>query len=150
VGSVLISRNLVTPERRASSETLSGGARWRIAAGARGVHPSGSRPHHLKADGPVRGTYVRLGSTNRQADAALIAELGRRTGTETFDEQPVPDLNSEAIDFAAASQCFAERRSLRRQDLEALGLRYVTKPQLLTDLNKYARDLRIAFDAITP
>jgi predicted HTH transcriptional regulator len=86
------------------------------------VHPSALRPHHLKADGPVRGTYVRLGSTNREADAALIAELGRRSGTETFDEQPVLDLNSEAIDFAAASQCFAEQRSLRRQDLEALGL----------------------------
>ena len=86
------------------------------------VHPSSSRPHHVKADGPTRGTYVRLGSTNREADAALIAELERRTSTETFDEQPVPDLNSEAIDFAAASQSFAERRSLRRQDLAALGL----------------------------
>lgn len=86
------------------------------------VHPSGTRPHYLKADGPAKGTYVRLGSTNRTADAALIAELARRTSTETFDEQPVPGLNSEAIDFAAASQCFAERRSLRRQDLEALGL----------------------------
>jgi ATP-dependent DNA helicase RecG len=86
------------------------------------VYPSGLRPHHVKADGRTRGTYVRLGSTNRSADAALIAELGRRTGTETFDEQPLPDLDSEAIDFAVASQCFAERRSLRRQDLEALGL----------------------------
>lgn len=86
------------------------------------VHPSGTRPHHLKADGPTRGTYVRLGSTNREADTALIAELARRTSTETFDEQPVPELNSEAIDFAAASQCFAEKRALRRQDLEALGL----------------------------
>ncbi len=58
----------------------------------------------------------------READAALIAVLGRRTSTETFDEQPIPDLDSESIDFAVASQSFAERRSLRRQDLEALGL----------------------------
>jgi predicted HTH transcriptional regulator len=65
---------------------------------------------------------VRLGSTNRLADAALISELGRRTGMERFDEQPVSELDSEAIDFVAASQCFAERRSLRRQDLAALGL----------------------------
>src|SRR6185437_17123469 len=86
------------------------------------VHPSGSRPHHIKAVGAARGTYVRLGSTNREADAALIAELGRRTSTESFDEQPVLDLDSEAIDFAAASQSFAEQRSLRRQDLQALGL----------------------------
>jgi predicted HTH transcriptional regulator len=86
------------------------------------VHPSQLRPHHLRADGPGRGTYVRLGSTNRMADAALIAELGRRTGVETFDEQPIPELNSEAIDFGAASQCFSERRALRRTDLTGLGM----------------------------
>jgi predicted HTH transcriptional regulator len=86
------------------------------------VHPSALRPHHLRSEGPARGTYVRLGSTNRAADAALIAELSRRTGTEGFDEEPIPDLDSEALDFGAASQCFAERRALRRKDLETLGL----------------------------
>jgi predicted HTH transcriptional regulator len=86
------------------------------------VHPSALRPHHLRAEGPSRGTYVRLGSTNRAADAALIAELSRRIGTEGFDEEPLPDLDSEALDFGAASQCFAERRALRRKDLETLGL----------------------------
>lgn len=34
----------------------------------------------------------------------------------------VPELDSEAIDFGAASQCFADRRALRRKDLTALGL----------------------------
>lgn len=29
------------------------------------VHPSAQRPHHLRAEGRARGTYVRLGSTNR-------------------------------------------------------------------------------------
>lgn len=52
----------------------------------------------------------------------MIGELGRRTGVETFDEQPIPELDSESIDFAAASQCFADRRALRRKDLTALGL----------------------------
>lgn len=28
------------------------------------VHPSPLRPHHVIADGPERGTMVRLGSTN--------------------------------------------------------------------------------------
>jgi hypothetical protein len=86
------------------------------------VHPSALRPHHLRAAGPGRGTYVRLGSTNRVADSALIAELGRRIGVESFDEQALADLDSEAIDFGAASQCFAARRTLRRQDLMTLGL----------------------------
>ena len=86
------------------------------------VHPSALRPHHVVAEGPERGTYVRLGSTNRVADAALVTELARRTGAEGFDEEPVADVGSEAIDFAATSQCFAERRELRRRDLETLGV----------------------------
>lgn len=86
------------------------------------VHPSALRPHHLRSEGPARGTYVRLGSTNRAADPALIAELARRIGAEGFDEEPLADLDSEAIDFGAASQCFAQRRPLRRKDLETLGL----------------------------
>lgn len=86
------------------------------------VHPSALRPHHVRADGPARGTYVRLGSTNRLADAALMVELARRAGGNAFDEEPVPELDSEAIDFGAASQCFADRRVLRPQDLAALGL----------------------------
>jgi predicted HTH transcriptional regulator len=86
------------------------------------VYPSALRPHHLRAQGALRSTYVRLGSTNRAADAALITELGRRIGADSFDEEALPDLDSEALDFVAASQCFAERRSLRHQDLLTLGL----------------------------
>jgi predicted HTH transcriptional regulator len=86
------------------------------------VHPSALRPHHLKAEGVERGTYVRLGSTNRRADAALIAELRRRVDLESYDEQPLSGLDSEVIDFAAASECFSEHRTLRRQDLRTLGL----------------------------
>jgi ATP-dependent DNA helicase RecG len=41
------------------------------------VFVSGQRPHWLKAEGPEQGVYVRLGSTNRQADRELIAELRR-------------------------------------------------------------------------
>lgn len=86
------------------------------------VHPSQLRPHHLKAEGPQRGTYVRLGSTNRQADAPLIAELRRRPELRTHDEEPMPALDSEAVDFAALSECFAKVRTLRRDDLVTLGL----------------------------
>ena len=86
------------------------------------VHSSPLRPHHLRSEGPARGTYVRIGSTNRAADAAHLAELSRRVGVTGFDEEPLADLNSEAIDFGAASQYFAEHRALRRKDLETLGL----------------------------
>jgi predicted HTH transcriptional regulator len=86
------------------------------------VHPSPSRPHFLSRDGPADGVYIRVGSTNRRADAELIEELRRFARGERFDEQPVPELDSEALDFRAASESFAPVRKLRRHDLETLRL----------------------------
>ena len=86
------------------------------------VHPSPSRPHHLIREGPVAGVYVRVGSTNRRADAELIEELRRFARGEGFDEQPMPGLDSEALDFRAASESFAPFRTLARRDLETLRL----------------------------
>jgi ATP-dependent DNA helicase RecG len=39
-----------------------------------------------------------------------------------FDEQPLAELDSEAIDFRAASELFLPVRRLRRRDLKILGL----------------------------
>jgi len=86
------------------------------------VHPSPSRPHHLIREGRAAGVYVRVGSTNRRADADLIEELGRYARGEGFDEQPMPGLDSEALDFRAASESFATTRALARRDLETLRL----------------------------
>lgn len=86
------------------------------------VHPSPSRPHHLIREGPTAGVYVRVGSTNRRADAELIEELRRFARGEGFDEQPLPGLDSEALDFRAASESFASVRALARRDLETLRL----------------------------
>jgi ATP-dependent DNA helicase RecG len=86
------------------------------------VHPSASRPHHLSREGPAGGVYVRVGSTNRHADAELIEELRRFARGEGFDEQPMPGLDSEALDFRAASESFAAFRKLARRDLETLRL----------------------------
>ena len=66
--------------------------------------------------------YVRVGSTNRQADTELIEELRRYAHGEPYDEQPMPDLDSEAVDFRAASESFAPVRKFRRADLETLRL----------------------------
>ena len=86
------------------------------------VYPSPSRPHHLQAAGADRGVYVRIGSTNRRADDELIAELRRSAQGKSFDEQAVPELDSEALDWGLASECFAPVRKLRKADLETLRL----------------------------
>ena len=86
------------------------------------IHPSSARPHHLSREGPAGGVYVRVGSTNRRADAEMIEELRRFARGEGFDEQPLPGLDSEALDFRAASESFASVRKLARRDLESLRL----------------------------
>jgi ATP-dependent DNA helicase RecG len=86
------------------------------------VHPSPSRPHFLNSEGQIRGVYVRIGSTNRHADAELIEELRRFARGIGFDEQPMPEFSSEALDFRAASESFADFRALTRRDLETLRI----------------------------
>ena len=86
------------------------------------VYPSPSRPHFIKRAGRRSGTYVRVGSTNRQADAQMIAEMQRFAIGESFDEWPMPEVNSEALDFRAASESFAPVRKLTRGNLETLRL----------------------------
>lgn len=86
------------------------------------LFPSPSRPHYVKAVGYPAGVYVRVGSTNLQADAAAVAELQRVVRGRSYDEEPLPELNSEALDFRVASECFAPIRRLRRKDLRTLQL----------------------------
>ncbi len=86
------------------------------------VFPSSSPPHHVNTEGVERGTYVRVGASNRPADESLRVELKRTARNESYDEIPVPTLSSEAIDFRAASELFAPVRKLKREDLESLRL----------------------------
>jgi predicted HTH transcriptional regulator len=64
-----------------------------------------------------------VGSTNRLAGRTVLDEMRRMTANRSFDEEPLPDLDSEAIDFRAASEFFASIRSLTRQHLAVLGLK---------------------------
>jgi predicted HTH transcriptional regulator len=41
------------------------------------VFPSNTRPHYIERLGPDAGVFVRVGSTNRRADAVQIEELKR-------------------------------------------------------------------------
>lgn len=65
-------------------------------------------PYYLRSEGPAKGVYIRLGSTNRRAGPEIIAEIQRLAVNTSFDEQPCTELNSEAIDFRAASEFFAQ------------------------------------------
>ena len=85
------------------------------------VYPSASRPHVVGVH-PDTGVYVRIGSNNHIADEQLIAEMRRYANREAFDERSMPELDSEAIDFRAASESFAEFRRLTQRDLDILRM----------------------------
>jgi predicted HTH transcriptional regulator len=86
------------------------------------IYPSPNRPHYLNKLGPAAGVFVRVGSTNRMADPTLIQEMRRYNQFSSFDEQPMPDLHSEAVDFRAASEYFKPIRKLTTHALQSLKL----------------------------
>lgn len=86
------------------------------------VFPSPLRPHFLKGEGEPKGVYVRIGFTNRRADPSQVEELRWQVSGRSFDEEPMPELNSEDLDFRVASESFAGRRKLVKTDLLTLNL----------------------------
>lgn len=95
------------------------------------VFVSGNRPHWLKSEGAEAGVYVRLGSTSRQADAALIGELRRSAEGLAFDEMPMPDLGLDALDLDAARQLFSGISTLDQQALRTLKLVTLYQDQMV-------------------
>ena len=80
-------------------------------------------PYYLQSEGPEAGTYIRLGSTNRRAGPEMIAQIQRLARNTFFDEQPCTEIDSEAIDFRAASEFFAAvSRPLTAPKRRSLGL----------------------------
>lgn len=78
------------------------------------------RPHFMTDLGPEQGVYVRLGSTTRQADPALVAELERNARGVAFEDLPEPRASLDDLDLKALSEL--RGRSTDVDDLIALGL----------------------------
>jgi len=106
------------------------------------------RPHFVKTAGPEQGIYLRVGSTNRRADPEQIEEIRRFVRGSTFDEEPLPRKDSEAIDFRAASECFSSIRKLRRSDLGTLQLTAIHQNRKVPTVGGFllfGRDRRATF-----
>jgi predicted HTH transcriptional regulator len=86
------------------------------------VFPSPGRPHYVKAKGPEEGVYIRVGPSNRRVDRIMLDELRRLAHRESFDEQPMLEQSSEALDFRAASEFFSPVRLMADRDWRTLGI----------------------------
>lgn len=63
-------------------------------------------PYYLKSKGIENGVYIRLGSTNRVADRATVAEIQRLAIHQSFDELPNLQAKQDDIDFLHANEQF--------------------------------------------
>lgn len=80
-------------------------------------------PFYLKADGPEKGVYVRLGSTTRRADADAVAEMRRADASLAFDQSPCVGAELADLDVAAIRRAFKTvGRTLDLAELQSLGL----------------------------
>ncbi len=65
------------------------------------VPASQMKPHYIKSIGKTNGTYIRVGATNKQADAEYIQELERQRLNIGFDEDWLldPDILIDTNDL---------------------------------------------------
>jgi predicted HTH transcriptional regulator len=90
--------------------------------------PHSIGPYYEKAKGLKKGTYIRLGSTNRLADAAILAELERLGENECYDETPASGCSIKDLDLEAIKACF-KRVGKRFEEATAISLHLYLKKQ---------------------
>ena len=59
------------------------------------VYRGSNIPYYLKSKGKTKGTYIRVGSSNRQATDEIIQELERQKRHISFDSEPVFDIKTD-------------------------------------------------------
>lgn len=72
------------------------------------IHRGSDFPYHLKSKGIKDGTYIRIGSTNRLADDAIIAELQRRKRNISFDSELIHGKTIADFNLISFRQQFKE------------------------------------------
>lgn len=86
------------------------------------IYPSPLKPHYIKSKGKEKSTYIRIGSTTRLADDALLSVIERSKKIKSYDEELYYAANCEDIDFASVSQFFAHQKTLLKNDFISLGI----------------------------
>lgn len=90
--------------------------------------PHSIGPYYVKAKGLKKGTYIRLGSTNRLADTAILAELERLGENECFDEMQASGCSIKDLDLEAIKTCF-KKVGKKFEDSTAFSLHLYLKKQ---------------------
>ncbi len=88
------------------------------------IYPGMQSPYYIKNAGFEKGTYIRVGSTNRLADYDVIRELERRRRNISFDSIPVYELNEKDLMLTSFIKAYKKftKKTINKADLSKLGL----------------------------
>jgi ATP-dependent DNA helicase RecG len=73
------------------------------------VFSGSTPPYYLKSEGKMKGTYIRVGSTNRLADKEIIQELERKRRNISFDGETVLEKEAKYLDLRAFKKTFNDK-----------------------------------------
>ncbi len=114
------------------------------------VFPGNATPYYIKSQGKENGTYIRLGTTTRNADWISLDELINRGRHIFYDALPYTNLPVTESDIAYLCKDFSERakREITRKDLENFNLLIGNDKNIATNayailLGKHAYTSRI-------
>ena len=114
------------------------------------VYPSKNGPYFFKSKGKNKGTYIRVSSTNRVADEALLNELERRSRNVSFDSLPAYDVSPHDCDLDEFKIFYQEKcgRKIKKEQLKTLDLikmerdeEHVTNAALLLASNQVKKQV---------
>ncbi len=61
------------------------------------IYPGSSTPYHIREKGKLKGTYIRVGRTNKNADEEIIKELERQRINKSYDEEIYEETRQNEI-----------------------------------------------------
>jgi len=94
------------------------------------VLPGPNKPYYLKSKGPEKGTYIRVGSTNRLADEWMLTDLRRQGQNRFLDEEVETSFGCEIFSMQVLSK-YTQWKGLQEQ----AGLEYLVKEKLAVRYN---------------
>lgn len=87
-------------------------------------YPGTLKPYYIKSYGKSKGTYIRVGATNKPADNEMILELERQRRNISFDEEIMYDFNMEKVDLVELEKNLSDlmNRNIGEKELLTLKL----------------------------
>ncbi|MDR0575256.1 MAG: putative DNA binding domain-containing protein [Tannerella sp.] len=114
------------------------------------VYRGSSPAYHRKDKGKQKGTYIRVGSSNRLADEEIIAELERRKRNVSFDSELIMDKPADELNLENFKQAYQDKtgdildaQTLRKLELvkNMNGVEYPTSALILFSDDELRRSL---------